>query len=67
MGTAVAWLGGAEVFTAIKCRAQVVTLKGKILYNIYAPSGTNSWTTRRDFFARDIFNLFLSQREICPF
>ena len=50
-GTAAVWLGETKVFTAVKCRAQVINMGNFAIINIYAPLRTYSWAISQSFFS----------------
>ena len=60
LGTGLIWkteLPVSEVTSVLECRAQLAKLGPYHLLNLYAPSGGNHRTERRNFFGQDIFRL----------
>ena len=60
LGTGIIWkseLPISEITSVVDCRAQLAKLGPYHLLNLYAPSGSNNRTARRDFFGQDIFRL----------
>ena len=47
----------SEVSSFLECRAQIAKLGSYHLINLYAPSGSNHKTDRRNFFGQDVFRL----------
>ena len=60
LGTGIIWkseLPLSEVTSVVDCRAQLAKLGPYHILNVYAPSGSNNRTARREFFGQDIFRL----------
>ena len=60
LGTGMVWrhdVPVSEVTSVVECRAQLAKLGSYSLINLYAHSGSNHKTSRRDFFGQDIFRL----------
>ena len=60
LGTGIIWkteLPVSEVSSFLECRAQIAKLGSYHLINLYAPSGSNHKTDRRNFFGQDVFRL----------
>ena len=60
LGTGIIWkteLPVSEVTSVIECRGQLAKLGPYNLLNLYAPSGGNNKTARRNFFGQDVFHL----------
>ena len=60
LGTGIIWkseLPISEVTSVIECRGQLAKLGPYNILNLYAPSGGNNKTARRNFFGQDVFHL----------
>ena len=60
LGTGIIWkseLPISEVTSVIECRGQLAKLGQYNLLNLYAPSGGNNKSARRNFFGQDVFHL----------
>ena len=62
LGTGIIWkseIPVSEVTSVVECKAQLAKLGPYHLLNVYAPSGGNNKSARRDFFGQDIFHFSL--------
>ena len=67
LGTGIVWrhdVPVSEVTSVVECRAQLAKLGSYSLLNLYAHSGSNHKTSRRDFFGQDIFRLIRSTSSV---
>ena len=67
-GTAIIWKQGvqvSEVHSLVQSRLQSVEVGALTLFNVYAPSGQNNRTQRRDFFGHFGHDLFMATRGLC--
>ena len=60
LGTGLVWrhdVPVSEVTSIVECRAQLAKIGSLSILNLYAPSGGNNKTARRNFYGQDIFRL----------